>query len=131
MSASKTLKARLQGVELAGTKVRVVLAPDEIQTYSFDRSAGSGDKGVTWKVTDRFGWPFALKFVPKAEYYAHSVDAELYKVRKLGTRFAQICVYGEPQFEKSGLETVTKEAYAVVVEWVDGQTFAEFCAQEG
>lgn len=131
MSGSKSLKTFLQGVELAGTKVRVVLAPDEIQTYTFERPAGSGEKAVTWKVTDRFGWPYALKFVPKTEYYAHSVDAELHKVRELGSRFAQIRVYGEPQFEKTGLESISKEAYAVVVEWVDGQTFTEFCVQEG
>jgi len=131
MSVSKTFKTELQGQDLTGTKVRVVLSPDEIQTYTFDRPAGTGDKAITWRVTDRFAWPFAVKFVPKSEYYAHSVDAELHKVRELGTRFAQIRVYGEPQFEKEGLELITEQAYAVVVEWVDGQTFTEFCREEG
>src|SRR4051812_44058537 len=116
MSASEQLKEHLRRVDLAGTKVRVVLG-DEVQTYKFERPAGSGDKAVTWQVADRFGRQHALKFVPKSEYYAHSIDSELYKVLQLGSMFAQIRGYGEPQFEKAGLDIITNEAYAVVVEW--------------
>src|SRR6266446_9156538 len=107
MSASNDLKNRLLEADLSGTKVRVVLSPDETQTYTFDRPAGSGQKAVTWRSIDRFGWPFALKFVPKDEYYSHSVDSELHKVRELGARFAQLRFYGEPHLEKPGYEFLT------------------------
>ncbi|MGN6552612.1 MAG: ORC-CDC6 family AAA ATPase [Verrucomicrobiota bacterium] len=129
MSASDNLKEHLRGTDLAGTKVRVVLG-EEVQAYWFKKPAGNGEKAVTWKVVDRFEQPHALKFVPKSEYYAHSIDSELYKVLQLGSMFAQIRGYGEPQFEKAGLEAITTEAYAVVVEWVEGQTFSEFCAEQ-
>lgn len=125
------LRDRLASLDLAGTKIRIALPPDEIQTFEFERPAGKGSKAITWRVKDRFAWPFALKFVARAEYYAHSIDAELYKTRELGSRFAQIRYYGNPEFEQVGLEDLSKEVYAVVVEWVDGQTLAEFCSVEG
>jgi serine/threonine protein kinase len=131
MTPQKTLKEQLEALDLAGTKVRVALPPDEIQTFEFEHPAGSGKKAVTWKVKDRFSWPFALKFVPKTEYYAHSIDAELHKTRELGAKFAQIRLYGQPQFDQSGLDSITNNAYAVIVEWVDGQTFTQFCEDEG
>ena len=54
----------------------------------------------------------------------------MHKVRQLGARFAQIHAYGEPCFARPELEWVTKDAYGLLLEWVDGRTLEEFCESE-
>jgi len=117
-------------MNLEGKEVRVNFSPDESKRYIFAKRAGAGAKAVTWKVKDHFGWPFAIKFVARSEYFSHSIDAELHKARELGSLFAQIYGYGDPVIDDPEYSFLTEDTYAVVVEWVEGQTFQKFCSAE-
>ena len=96
-------------------------------------SVGSGETASVWKVEDRFHKAYTLNWLRRQIYKSHSIDSEMQHTMKLNSRrFAQIVWYGEPNFEdQPTLQQVTTLAYAVVVEWVDGDTLEEFCAKQG
>jgi tRNA A-37 threonylcarbamoyl transferase component Bud32/energy-coupling factor transporter ATP-binding protein EcfA2 len=94
------------------------------RSYTLIQRAGIGKTGVAWKVRDGRGRTFAVKFVLKADYGSHSLDAEATRTDSLSSRlFAKIDFFGEPTI----FEPVDcGEFYAIVVEWVEGRSLNDF-----
>lgn len=99
---------------------------NEVQNYQLKDRKGVGQQGITYRGLDHIGLECAIKFVPKTEYASHSIQAEISKVKSLTNRFAQIKSYGTPKFKSSRLTKLFKDSYAIVVEWVNGDTLEDF-----
>jgi tRNA A-37 threonylcarbamoyl transferase component Bud32 len=71
------------------------------------------------------GREFAIKFVLRAEYQDHSLDAEACRVNSLESRLvAKIDFFGEPTF--AGVDGLGNDFYGIVVEWVPGITLQKY-----
>jgi serine/threonine protein kinase len=122
---------KLQAIDLAGKPVKVV-SGEETKCFRCLERAGAqrSQKGVVWKALDSYENPSAIKFVARDEYRKHSLSAEMKQSRHLSSRFAQITAYGDIRTSDKSLNVLESDAYAIVVEWVEGQTFEEFCSQQ-
>lgn len=121
---------RLKQADLAGQTVRVVLG-DETKSLRCIERAGDGEKGVVWKAIDSYDTTYAIKFVSRTEYASHSLYAEMRRVNRLSGRFAHIVAYGDPQLSDKTLTFLEDETYAIVVEWINGHAFADYCNTSG
>jgi Cdc6-like AAA superfamily ATPase/tRNA A-37 threonylcarbamoyl transferase component Bud32 len=112
---------------LAGRTVDVRWQQADSRRYQLVEIIGRGQTGVAWRVLDALGRDFALKFVLRADYGTHSLDAEARRANSLQSRlFARIDFFGEPSFESDPL--ALGEFYAISVEWVDGPSLHDFLA---
>lgn len=125
-------REQLKQLDLSGKRMHVIL-PDERRTYTLTSRVGSNDnmKAAMWKACDSYSRDYAIKLVPVTDYATHSIRGELYGGNQLGPRFARIEAYGSPEFEDQDLKELKDTAYAIVVEWVEGQTLAEYCMKQG
>jgi len=117
-------------VDLSNTSPRINQG-GEVRIFKFIEIAGSGRRdSFTWKAVDRYGTPFAIKLVPKSHYESHSIEGELRRTRTLGPRFAKVLSYGELVPEDATRKEWASQFYSIVVEWVEGVTFDDFCRNE-
>jgi tRNA A-37 threonylcarbamoyl transferase component Bud32/energy-coupling factor transporter ATP-binding protein EcfA2 len=117
--ASDTLKET--AVEIAWNRNR--------RTYVLRERVGRGATAVAWRATDDIGRVFAIKFVLRAEYASHSLDAEARRANSLESRlFAKVDFFGEPSFAAGG--QFGTEFYAIVVDWISGLTLREYVEKE-
>jgi serine/threonine protein kinase len=123
---------KLQVADLAGKSVKIV-SGIETKCFQCIKRAGEGttQNRVVWKALDSNENPCAIKFVTREEYPKNSLSAEMKRTRRLGSRFAQITAYGDIRAPDDELKFLENEVYAIVVEWVEGRTFQEFCSQQG
>ncbi|MYB36499.1 MAG: protein kinase [Gammaproteobacteria bacterium] len=114
---------RLSGDKLTELTIHVVLGTDR-QSYTLKEYKGRGRTGVTWRAEDQFHNTFAIKFVAKNDYRTHSLDAEVQHVARVeSSHLAKIHFFGEPT---SNSELELDDYYAIVMEWVDGQSLRCF-----
>lgn len=87
--------------------------------------AEQGKTSTTWKALDSFEHEFAIKFVLRADYATHSLDAEMRRANTLESQlFAKIDYFGEPKF--SACQIACDDFYAIVVKWVSGRTLQDY-----
>lgn len=109
---------------LKETVVSIVWNHDR-RTYTLRERLGPGATAVAWRATDAMGRDFAIKFVLRAEYRDHSLDAEACRVNSLESRLVvKIDFFGEPTF--AGAEGLGNILYGIVVEWVPGLTLRQY-----
>lgn len=100
----------------------------ERRLYRLVKPAGHGQTAVTWRAVDSAGRPVALKFVTRDDYQSHSIDSELSRVSRLNSPLiAGIDAYGTISNVDSDFPA-QDEACAIVVQWQEGPTLAEFLA---
>jgi len=121
---------KLKSADFGGKDIQVVLGTETKNLQCVER-AGDGEKGVVWKAVDYYDKAFAVKFVAREEYKTHSLDAEMKRVRHLSARFAQIVAYGDIKVSDANIKFIETQAYAIVVDWIEGQTFKDYCQQRG
>lgn len=96
----------------------------ESRPYTLRSVRGHGQTGVTWKADDQFGRNWAIKFVIKKDYVEHSLDAEIRRVAQLNSdHIAKLHFFGQPE---SCLDIPLDDFYAIVGEWIDGQSLLCF-----
>ena len=101
----------------------------EIRSYTLKKFRKRGQTGVTWLAEDVLGKNWAIKFVLKKEYVHHSLEAEVRRVAKITTEhLAKIEFYGNPLLES---DNRFEKLYAIVVEWIPGETLSSFLHTNG
>ena len=116
---------------LSGSTVTVAYDQNSAQSYTLLEAAGPGATAVTFRAVDKFDFPHAIKLVPREYYQNHTIEAELARVRRLTGRFSQITWYGQPAFGQPGIENISVQLYAIVSNWIEGDSFRTFVAKEG
>src|SRR5437773_1671667 len=72
---------------------------EERRRYVLQERLGPGETAVTWRGTDALGRSYAIKFVLRAEYATHSLDAESRRADSLKSAlFAKIAFFGQVSF---------------------------------
>lgn len=120
----------LEGVAndaLTGKEVKIETDKGEVRIYTLRRLLGKGKTGVAWEAVDTLDRPWAVKFVLKDDYRTHSLAAEATRVAQLKTRsLAHIEFYGKPTATPVPVDF--QPFYAIVVEWIFGQTLKQHLA---
>ncbi len=98
---------------------------DDRRSYTLKEVAGRGATAVAWKATDGMDKNVCIKFVPRAEYATHSLDAEACRANSLESRlFAKIDFFGEPAFSLAEVQDAV--FYGIVVNWIPGKSLQEY-----
>lgn len=128
MNADRSLLDTLVEHELADRRIKIEAAQGDVRTYTLVKKLGTGKTGVAWQATDSLDRPWAIKFVLKDDYKTHSLAAEAKRVAKLTTNhLAHIEFFGVPSISDSSLNVAP--FYAIVVEWVPGQSLKDFLTE--
>lgn len=124
MLPERELLDSLTPSELSGRPLSVTWKDDK-RSFILREQIGRGQTAIAWRAEDSIGDSFAVKFVPKAEYKTHSLDAEACRANSLpGDFFARISFFGESEISSPSIDL--SAFYTVVVEWIQGDSLDDY-----
>ncbi len=126
----RTILESLSSKDYEGLHLTIALGED-VRSYELKEYRASGQTGVTWLAVDQFGHNWAIKFVYKGDYVHHSLHAEVQRVAQITSEhLAKIFFYGQPSTVNTNFKEFS-HCYAVVIEWVHGQSLNSFICEYG
>lgn len=122
---SEEVKAALEDVQVMPQRLEL-----NRQTYTLQMHAGSGFKGVVWKVTDRLGFSRALKLTVYEDYENRSYLDEVEHLYRLegSNEFAGFVDAGLVDLDLDGFGPLRFVGF--VEHWVEGTTVESFLKKE-